>query len=76
MKNMEEFFQDITGARSMARLIMFWTFVIASVLMVWLTYQGKMSEGYFTMYLGIPAVAYSFSKSSDSQVAIAAAKTE
>ena len=49
---------------------MFGTWFIASVIMLALTYLGKMSEGYFTMYLGIPAISYGFSKQQDSKVAM------
>ncbi len=65
MKMWKEFFQDINGAGSMTRLILFGTFVFASLMMIVLTAQGKMSEAYMTMYLAFPAGVYMQSKYQD-----------
>ena len=71
MELIKGFFEDRDGGGSMSRFVMFGTFVVAAIIMLWLTYDGKMSEGYFTMFLGIPTMAYAHSKYQDDKVAIA-----
>jgi hypothetical protein len=71
MELIKGFFQDRDGGGSMSRAVMFGTFLVSSIIMLWLTHDGKMSEGYFTMYLSIPTLAYAHSKYQDDKVAIA-----
>jgi hypothetical protein len=46
-----EFFQSDAGPLSMSRLLMFGSFVVASIIMLLLTKAGAMNEGYFYGYL-------------------------
>lgn len=71
MELIKGFFQDRDGGGSMSRFVMFGTFLVAAFVMIWLVCHDKMSEGYFTMFLGIPAIAYAHSKYQDDKVAIA-----
>lgn len=52
MKRAIEFFQSDAGPLSMSRLLMFGSFVITSVIMLWLTGVNLMNEGYFYGYIG------------------------
>lgn len=58
MTRLSEFFQSNNGGMSMSRLLMFGSFVITSLIVIWLTYKGSMNEGYFSMYIGAYAGTY------------------
>lgn len=61
-----EFFQSDAGPLSMSRLLMLGTFIVASVIMVWLTSEGNMNEGYMAMYLSFGGGVYLGGKKMDS----------
>lgn len=46
-----ELFESDTGALSMSRLLLLGAFIIAGIIMIMLTLQEKMSEGYMTIFL-------------------------
>jgi hypothetical protein len=76
MKKFCEFFESDAGLMSMARLLMFGSFVITSVIMIKLTATAGMSEGYFSMYLGAYAGVYLAGKGIDAKVAKDAANAK
>lgn len=69
-----EFFEGDNGMLSMSRLLMFWSFVIASVIMIKLAVTGGMNEGYFSMFLGAYAGTYLIGKGIDASAAKKAAE--
>lgn len=70
-KNWFQFLQDDSGSNSISRLVLLGTFIVASLIMVWLSYTGNMSEGYFTIYVAYPTTAYAISKQQDTKALIA-----
>lgn len=53
-----EFFESDAGPLSMSRLLMLGTFIVASYIMVKLTMDGSMNEGYFAMFLSFGGGVY------------------
>lgn len=48
---MMEFFEDDKERLSMAAAVLFGSFVVTAIIMLTLTFQDKMSEGYLTIFL-------------------------
>ncbi len=67
---LKEFFQDVNGDPSMARLIIFGSWLVSSSIMFWIQYQGKMTEGYLGLYLANFVVNYGLSKYNDTKLAL------
>lgn len=58
----------------MSRLLMFGSFLVTSVIMLLLTKNGAMNEGYFYGYLGAFTGTYLTGKALDNKAAATAAK--
>ena len=53
-----EFFEDESDGLSMGRYMLYGSFVVSSAVMLLLTIDGKMSEGYFAAFLGAFSTVY------------------
>ena len=67
MQRFHEFFQNDEAGYSMSRLLMFGSFFITSIVMIYLTWQDQMNEGYFSMYIAAWSGTYLVGKKLDAK---------